>query len=202
VQGSRLNHKSLEQKRGFFVHLQWTYPSITPFLKGIHLTLDSWRPGRDSEGWKISPALLDLDMVAEWGLESSGAPEFVTAVPWLWDDLSCLSQLFQPENPPVRFVRSSKITLVTYGFGDASGEGFGSSFLLPDGTTLFRHGTWGLDADSPPQTSESYSTLSQPWKRECRVDLSTILRFLCSPTMPLSRVVSIGATPPAATYFT
>jgi hypothetical protein len=41
-QGPRLQHKLLEQRRGFFVHLQRTYPCITPFLKGLHLTLDSW----------------------------------------------------------------------------------------------------------------------------------------------------------------
>lgn len=37
-----LNHKALEKKRGFFNHLQCTYPAITPFLKGFHLTLDGW----------------------------------------------------------------------------------------------------------------------------------------------------------------
>jgi hypothetical protein len=49
-----LTHKSLEQKRGFFVHSQCTYPCITPFLKGFHLTLDSWRVNRDADGWCIS----------------------------------------------------------------------------------------------------------------------------------------------------
>jgi hypothetical protein len=27
-----------------------TYPCITPFLKGIHMTLDSWRGGRARKG--------------------------------------------------------------------------------------------------------------------------------------------------------
>ena len=31
---------------------------------------------------------------------------------------------------------------------DASTAGFGSSFALPDGSLLFRHGLWGCDADS------------------------------------------------------
>jgi hypothetical protein len=30
------------------------FPSLVPYLKGIHLTLDSWQPGRDSEGWRVS----------------------------------------------------------------------------------------------------------------------------------------------------
>ncbi len=56
-------------------------------------------------------------------------------------------QLFTPAHPPIRFVHSSKIVSVIYGFGDASGEGFGSSFCLPNGTITFRHGTWGRDPD-------------------------------------------------------
>ncbi len=49
-----LDHKSLECKWGFFIRLQCTYPTITPFLKGIHLTLDGWCPNRDNEMWKSS----------------------------------------------------------------------------------------------------------------------------------------------------
>jgi len=155
-QGPRLQHKLLEQRRGFFVHLQRTYPCITPFLKGLHLTLDSWRPGRDSEGWRLSPAEVDADMALEWGLASADAPEYVTAVPRLADDLACLNQLFSPAHPPVRFVRSSTITTATYGFGDASGDGFGNTTLLPDGTTSFRHGSWGSDGDG---TSSNFREL-------------------------------------------
>jgi hypothetical protein len=76
----RLHHKSLEQKRGFFVHLQWTYPCITPFLKGMHLTIDSWQPGRDLEGWRTHQPTPDADMAIEWGLLDASAPEFMTAV--------------------------------------------------------------------------------------------------------------------------
>jgi hypothetical protein len=34
--------------------------------------------------------------------EAGEAPEFVSAVPRLYDDLDCLEQLFQPEHPPIR----------------------------------------------------------------------------------------------------
>jgi hypothetical protein len=151
-----LHRKTLEKTRGFLVHLQRTYPCITPFLKGIHLTIDSWRPGRDQEGWKIPPAEWDLEDHPDWLLPDAGAPEYVTAVPRLEDDLSCLQHLFHPDRPPIRFLRTAKIVTVSYGFGDASGEGFGSTFCLPDGTTLFRHGTWGRDADS---TSSNFREL-------------------------------------------
>ena len=48
-----LLHKPLEQKRGFFIHIQRTYPNLTPFIKGMHLTLDGWRVGRDEDMWKL-----------------------------------------------------------------------------------------------------------------------------------------------------
>jgi hypothetical protein len=47
-------YKRLEQIRGFLCHLAMTYDNITPFLKGLHLTLASFLPQRDSEGWKMS----------------------------------------------------------------------------------------------------------------------------------------------------
>ena len=27
--------------------------AMTPYMKGVHLTLDSWRPYRDGEGWRL-----------------------------------------------------------------------------------------------------------------------------------------------------
>ena len=47
-------YKRLEQICGFLCHLAMTYENITPFLKGLHLTLASFLPQRDSEGWKMS----------------------------------------------------------------------------------------------------------------------------------------------------
>jgi hypothetical protein len=36
-----IDFKTLESYRGFLIYISRTYPSITPYLKGIHLTLDS-----------------------------------------------------------------------------------------------------------------------------------------------------------------
>jgi len=100
-----LQHKDLEQKRGFLVHLQRTYPCITPFLKGIHLTLDSWRPGRNSEGWKEGgdPDPTDILFAPDSALQP---PTHVDAVSRLKMDLEALSQLFDPP-PPTNSVRAS-----------------------------------------------------------------------------------------------
>eukprot|EP00980_Cylindrotheca_fusiformis_P024767 scaffold12423_cov140-Cylindrotheca_fusiformis.AAC.1 len=48
-----LDFKALEKKRGFLIYVTRTYPSMVPYLKGIHLTLDGWRSFRDEDGWKL-----------------------------------------------------------------------------------------------------------------------------------------------------
>ncbi len=149
-----LNFKQLERTRGFLVHMQRTYPALTPYLKGLHLTLDSWRPGRDPEGWKNSALISDYgfwnDNLGDW-LPWANAPidhpEFIKPVPRLRADLEALSQLLLGENPPLRFVRQKKVHTVVYGFADASGVGFGSSYQLPNGVA-YSYGIWGRDADS------------------------------------------------------
>jgi hypothetical protein len=159
-----LDYKPLEQKRGFLVHLQRVYPAITPFLKGLHLTLDGWRPGRDTELWKIQGPQLCQEGIWDDSTDSwmpvtqdmLSPPSKVTPAPRLAQDLVCLRQLFSLPSPPPRFIRASNITMCVYGFVDASGSGFGSSFQLPEGSILFRHGLWGRDAD---HTSSNYKEL-------------------------------------------
>ena len=50
-----LERKKLEKKTVFMNHPAMTFETITPFLKGIYLTLNSWRSGRDDGDWKIAP---------------------------------------------------------------------------------------------------------------------------------------------------
>jgi hypothetical protein len=143
------DHKTLERIRGFLVHLQRVYPAVTPFLKGLHLTIDSWRPGRDDEGWKV-------DLLADWedadDLLGSGrtdqAPAQVQAVPRLARDVECLEVLFRSTTPPLRSIRPTSVSTCIYGFADASSTGFGSSLQLPTGHLLYRYGLWGRDVES------------------------------------------------------
>jgi hypothetical protein len=46
-------YDELERVRGFMVHMVRMYPVLNPYLKGIQLTLCSWLPGQDEDGWKI-----------------------------------------------------------------------------------------------------------------------------------------------------
>jgi hypothetical protein len=129
--------KTLESYRGSLVYVQHTYPVITPYLKGFHLTIDSWRPDRDKEGWRLPKSQ-----------PRSGPyptpPSEVCAVPRFRSDVLALLSLFSAEVPPLRFVRSKAIHTVVYGFADASGGGFGST-LGTDDSTSYTHGIWDVD---------------------------------------------------------
>jgi hypothetical protein len=157
AENTTIAFKPLEKMRGFLVHLQRTYPVITPFLKGLHLTLDGWRPNRDEELWAI-PHMHNSAIEPLNNLRPQ-APERVRPAPRLSDDLTCLDVLFASSEPPVRTVRAARRLIVIYGFVDASGSGFGSSFTLPDNSIYFRHGLWGRDTDSDSSNFRELSNL-------------------------------------------
>jgi hypothetical protein len=135
--------KTLEKQRGFLVYVTRTYPALVPFLKGIHLTVDSRRKNRDFEGWKV------VDELAAHLNDDSPDPydnhlDTVRAVPRLKDDVNSLLQLFASARPPRRIPRSRHVLAVWYGYGDASGGGFGSTFTAIDGLE-YTYGVWGDD---------------------------------------------------------
>ena len=174
-----LDFKHLERGRGFLVYLSRTYSSMVPYLKGIHLTLDSWRPGRDKEGWKERKVTnsTDSDMFDEVDEEEvfatldkegdikSGCnlyenhPNKVSLAPRLYDDLEALALFFKPDKPSWRFVRGSEIVVAEYGFGDASGAGFGSSFESQRGGINYRLGVWGEDVGGESSNFRELSNL-------------------------------------------
>ena len=51
--------KDTEKKNGFLVHLAMAYPLIITLLRGIYMMMNSWRPGRDQDGQKISKRAYD-----------------------------------------------------------------------------------------------------------------------------------------------
>jgi hypothetical protein len=95
--------------------------------------------GREREDW---PGDKDSEKGEEINIDKH--PSKVKAVPRLKDDLRALTLLTSSESPPLRLVRPCKVRSVRYGFGDASGSGFGSTFSAP-GAILYRHGIWGDD---------------------------------------------------------
>ena len=174
---AQIPFKFLEKGRGFMVYFCRTYTSFVPYLKGIHLTLDSWRSNRDTEGWKSKPGkersaveehqefneeeYLNKDSWSEiFTLEEvrksqvkvaekkpCDPPDMVVAVPRLMQDVTALMQLLDQETAPWRFIRGDKVGSAQYGFGDAAKSGFGATFEDDDGNIWFRLGVWGDDTN-------------------------------------------------------
>jgi hypothetical protein len=146
----QLNHKELEKKRGFLIYVTRTYPAMVPFLKGIHQTLEMWRPNRDEDGWKIiRPASQKVAM------EHGDPPKFVDAAPRLASDMEALQLLFSSGAPPRRKIRGTVAVEVFYGFGDASKTGFCTNFEV-DGEIQHRYGHW---CDATSEESSNYREL-------------------------------------------
>jgi hypothetical protein len=145
LSGTTIPLKPLESHRGFLIYLVRTYPAINPYLKGIHLTLDSWRPWRHDDGWKMTQAEirapLQHDACMDDARSGEKAPLQVQWVPRLLDDLHALQLLFEDSVPPQRSVRPVAHAVAVYQFGDASSSGFGSSLYI-NGVIYYCHGQW------------------------------------------------------------
>ncbi len=139
------------------------YPGLKPYLKGFHLSLETWQGGRDSEGWKgrtretnDNTAHLDmqdvkralLTKVTTGRMDSRGGPPggFTLAVPRFREDLEALTILTQGERLAKRCVWSQQMLTAYYSFGDASLAGFGATVKHPDGLHG-RFGLWGRDEE-------------------------------------------------------
>ena len=64
-----VDRKRLEQIRGFLIYVSRTYPWMPPYLKGLHLTIDGWRPGRDAEGFKVKAGVRRVRPFIFWEWE-------------------------------------------------------------------------------------------------------------------------------------
>jgi hypothetical protein len=90
---------------GFLVYVARTYIPMVHFLLGFHLTIDSWRPGRDEEGCRLwqseVEASLESDDESEIeegkGGEEGAPPRLVLTVPILRDALKVLIQLTEAD---------------------------------------------------------------------------------------------------------
>jgi hypothetical protein len=140
-----IDFKPLESYRGFLMYISRTYPAITPYLKGIHLTLDSWRPWRDEDAWKlplseikIALALKDTNNMPTNELHDKPP---LRVAPRLHDDILALVHLFSDKEPTKRTIQPKKCAEAMYMFGDASGSGFGSSLMIEQ-EIYYLHGQW------------------------------------------------------------
>jgi hypothetical protein len=140
-----LEHAELERIRGFLVYVTRTYKALTPYLKGVHLTLDSWRGNRNDDGWRLATPLSDighpLGLCAEPVLED--APPKVKAVPRLQKDIQTFLKFTASAIPPQVRARPVALAVGVFGFGDASGAGFGVSAWFDEDPELdVEYGLW------------------------------------------------------------
>ena len=133
--------KTLMSERGFLIYISRTYKSMTTFLKGLHLTIDGWRSDRDEEGWKTATDHIRRKEPGDCKNLSHDYPKSVKAVPRLKNDVRALMEMTKAEKPPVIVINTPKLYIAKYGFGDASGGGFGTT-LEEDGKIEVLAGTW------------------------------------------------------------
>ena len=219
-----LERKALEKDRGFLIHIARTFPMMVPYLRRIHNTLESWRLGRDNEGWKFSASdwvqylaeiddefdSSDKDIRRRWKdwkkdlietEQSPDAPDQVKAVEGLLDDVKALDQLFSSQLPSKRLVRGKKLMRVVYGFGDASGAGFGGTWTARkvEGSTSpvikYRFGLWGSDMDSSSSNDRELRNLTDMLdKMEADSDLEGAEIFIFTDNSTAERAFFKGSS--------
>lgn len=151
-------HKESLSHRGFLVYVANTFKAIVPYLKGLHLTLDGWRPYRDEDGWKLSVAdrKLNFDM-------GDKPPVWVKAVPRLKADLAVLMDFTSVTEPPQIPARPTCCRAI-YLVGDASGSGFGTSVWEDnDRGVNIGFGAWtsAISKDRSSNFREAYNLVLQ-----------------------------------------
>lgn len=141
--GVPLPRAELESARGFLIYISLTYTAMVPYLKGLHLMIDGWRPQRDQDGWK------EVGRCYETVIEGSNrekAPDKMKAVMRSPGDLQALDELTEAPHPPQIIARPSATACAAFGFGDASGAGFGQSlWLMGEEDIDVFYGLWAAD---------------------------------------------------------
>jgi hypothetical protein len=87
-----------------------------------------------------------LEMLSRDGETTAPSTLFSSSVLQLADDLAALKMLFEIKEPPLVSDRVSRLALVVYRFTDASGLGFGDTFIFEDNIE-YTIGTWGGDEE-------------------------------------------------------
>ncbi len=157
-----LDHLQCQKDRGFLIYVSRAYKSMVPYLKGLHQTIDAWRPWRKDDGWKMErlemEEILHKGEVPEgWLMKNLDPPKTVMPVQRMKMDFQVLSEFMEDDTPPMIKIRCSKHATVWYGGGDASGRGFGSALDKLTGEINIRRGEWNLNIQE--DSSSNYREL-------------------------------------------
>lgn len=171
-----LSRKKLQSVRSHLTYIGRVYRPIIPYLKGFHLSIESFRDDRDEEGWRLPlNARRACSGDLEEPFESSVPPVKVRAVPRFRSDLESLSELLKPEEPPKVPIRPRKEACVSFCFGDAAGAGFGFSASIRGLPELeYDFGLW----------AESFSKRSSSNLREALNLLLALKRLIRAGKIP------------------
>ena len=110
----RVPHNILDFIRGFLIYMARTFKWMTPYIKGLHLTIDGWREGNDKYIYKIKsqPRVCLKAWEREHGnfleerelevlsmKKDETETEWIEPPPRLREDVLALKRLTAPENP-------------------------------------------------------------------------------------------------------
>ena len=93
------------------------------------------------------------------------APKRVRAVPRFKLDLDAMTLFFTPDSPPEVTDRVARVLYVMYGFGDASGTGFGSSIQSATGLS-YRIGVWCGDEGEETSNYREFTNVIEALEEE------------------------------------
>jgi hypothetical protein len=94
-----------------------------------------------------------------WVEEGKEAPTEVEMKERLPSDIEALEKFFGTDRPPLRVIRGRIVLEAFYGFGNASGTGYGASFDGENAERVyFRFGQWCTVSLRNHQTTENCET--------------------------------------------
>jgi hypothetical protein len=135
--------------------IMWMSEAIVTGPTIEHKPLESYR-GYKMTLAEMRAAMNETEDDSQFSEGSASAPAQVKWVHRLPSDIAALQELFSSETPPRRQIRPTKTASAVYQFGDALGQGYGSSLMIGD-TIHYRHGQWNVPHS---QESSNYRELA------------------------------------------
>ena len=137
---------ALRRIAGLGVNVTEVYPYGRCYLKGFFNAIESFRSGRDIDGWRLSDAIHQAQIVDINQLSNAQAREGYPFLTRVTEELKMhvhgLLTLFKSDSPLPLPLRPSDATKLRYFVADASAEGFGAVMQYPDGSIVGRDGLW------------------------------------------------------------
>jgi hypothetical protein len=115
----------LERIIGFLVYVDRTYKPLTPFLMGLHKSIDRWMPGRDEEGWGLRQTEVEASRDSDEDSDDEGLtplgtdipPARVKALHRLLPDFKVMMELTATEDWRLRRVQAKSKVNILYCYG-------------------------------------------------------------------------------------